>query len=194
MYTHSAAQTNGATATFGFGPAVRRNVLLPSPGLMHNLRPQAQTFDPSGGVASAMHSASPMVSMHDSLGSSFPMQSRACQVRPARRPQTAFPMQSGPLYGSGFDNFSFLSGGQHPGLSQPGISQPAQVPGLSHHAQVPGLLRPQQSRMSFSPNYNTSTKATSQMVTQRGVVPTPIASLQARLRERISQLMGGNLG
>ena len=104
MYTYTGSHlTNGATANYGVGgfssagtavpvATVSGNVLVAPRGLIHNFPQQTHSIGAASGFAPAAHFASPMVSSHDLLGSDsfLPMQSRALQVRSARRPQTAF--------------------------------------------------------------------------------------------------------
>ena len=122
-------QTNGVTTNFGVGgfssaatapavpvAAVRENVLLVRSGLMHNFPRQAHSIGTTSGFATATHSASPMVNVHDSLcrPSVSQMHSRIYQVRSSRRPQTTFYSPS-PAPKFAAHGYAFPGGHRHTG-------------------------------------------------------------------------------
>ena len=132
-------QTNGATANFGVGgipsagtavpvATVSGNVMVTPRGLIHDFPQQAHSIGGASGFAPAAHFASPMVSLHDSLGLNYimPMQSPAFQVRSTRRQQTAFiPPSQSPTFA--VHGVPFSGGGQHHLGHQPRAAF-AQVP------------------------------------------------------------------
>ena len=121
------SQTNGVTANYGVGgfsstgtavPVATgiENVLVVPRGLIHHFPQQAHSIGAASGFAPAAHFASPMVSSHYLLDSDsfLPMQSRALQVRSARRSQTAF-MAPSPAPRFAVPGLQFSGGRQHLG-------------------------------------------------------------------------------